>query len=125
MARLFDVADPNVEVIYVSPIQLEDEVKEYYRQLLRTAKGHQGGQEMWDRIHFIVPECLNYFGQHKLSLSSLLQYSPMALRQVKNIIGNRPAVLVPHIPFLEDMAIADHFGKNVCIMMHMPIPLSL
>ena len=111
LPRIFDAVDPNVELIYVSPIEIQEEVKEYYKQLFNNVKGHKSGSEMWNRIHFIVPECLNSFGHHNLSLASFLKYSPMALKQIRNIIGSHPAVLVPHVPFLDDMTIADQLSK--------------
>ena len=112
LPRIFDVFDPNVELIYVSPIEIGEEVKEYSKQLLDNVKGgDKSGSEMWNRIHFVVPDSLNSFGLHNLSLSTFLKYSPMALKRIKNIIGGHPAILVPHVPLLDDLAIADQFSK--------------
>jgi hypothetical protein len=103
MSRICDISDPNVEVIYVSPIDITDELKDYYQQLFISANY----QDAWNRIHFIVPDNLNSFGRHKMPLSSLLKYSPLAIKQIKSIIGPRPAAIIPHLPSPDDMYIAN------------------
>ena len=91
-------------------MELGTDIKDYYHQLLNTKESNN--EDVWDRVHFIVPEHLHSFGGHNLSLSSLLKHSPMAIKQIKNIIGNRPSVLIPHIPMSDDMEIADTLGNN-------------
>ncbi|XP_045063838.1 IQ motif-containing protein H [Coregonus clupeaformis] len=43
MGRLCDVRDENVEVIYVSPVRLGDDLFQYYTRLLGLQPGGQGG----------------------------------------------------------------------------------
>lgn len=109
MSRVCDAIDPNVDVVYVCPIEIGDEVKDYYQQLLDM---REKNTDVWNRVHFIVPEHLESFGHHRLSLASLLKYSPQALRQIKSIIGGHQAIIVPHVPSHEDLEVADLLGKT-------------
>lgn len=60
-------SDPNVDVIYVSPITVTDEAKQYYQKLLSLKKAIDSGNmnditDMNTRITFIVPEVISQFG---------------------------------------------------------------
>ncbi|RXN18242.1 IQ domain-containing H isoform X1 [Labeo rohita] len=67
MGRLCDIRDENVEVIYVSPVRLGEDVLQYYTRLL----GLQTAIELGDasapesncakRFTILVPEALEYF----------------------------------------------------------------
>uniref|UniRef100_S4R6W5 IQCH-like ATP-grasp domain-containing protein n=1 Tax=Petromyzon marinus TaxID=7757 RepID=S4R6W5_PETMA len=58
MGRLCDIKDPNVDVIYVSPVPLSDEVLHYYERLLGlSASGGDGT----GRYTIIVPDAVVRF----------------------------------------------------------------
>ena len=108
--------DPNVTVIYVCPTEIEEEIREYYEELLNssmTKKEQEWDQEQdqaWDRVHFVTPEHLNSFGHHKMSLSTLLKYSPKAIKHIKRLVGNRQAYIIPHIAGQDDLEISERLG---------------
>ena len=114
LTRICDALDPNVEVIYVCPIEVEEELRDYYQQLLddrvRKSAGGQSHGAAWDRVHFVTPEHLISFGHHKLSLSSLLKYSPRAIRQIRSLVGERDAYIVPHVTCQDDLEISDRLS---------------
>ncbi len=90
-----------------------DELKDYYQGLLSSGTMEQESDQnrAWDRVHFIVPEHLESFGHHHLPLSSLLKYSPRAIKHIKRLIGGRDAYIVPHIPDCDDLEISDRLGN--------------
>ena len=58
--------DPNVEVIYVSPVNINDETLQYYNKLLGLRPAVESGnvedqKDMSDRFKIIVPEAINSF----------------------------------------------------------------
>ncbi|XP_076101914.1 IQ domain-containing protein H-like isoform X2 [Mytilus galloprovincialis] len=112
MARLCDIRDPNVDVIYVSPVPIHDETEQYYSKLLGLKHAVDSGEvedqaNMGERYHVIMPEAINSFQGHRFCLSSLLKYSPRALRRIKTLIKGREAYIVTGVPHKDDLAIAD------------------
>lgn len=60
-------SDPNVDVIYVSPITVTDEAKQYYHKLLSLKNAIDSGDmnditDMNTRLTFVVPEVISHFG---------------------------------------------------------------
>ena len=92
---------------------MEEEITEYYKGLLLSVTGREqeSDQSAWDRVHFVVPEHLESFGHHNLSLSSLLKYSPRALGHIKRLVGDREAYIVPHVSDRDDLEVADILGE--------------
>ena len=64
-------ADPNVEVVYVSPVSLDQEILDYYHSLLSTALS--GGSAV-ERVHIISPDIS--LPPHPLPLSTVLTLNP-------------------------------------------------
>ncbi|XP_032804347.2 IQ domain-containing protein H isoform X1 [Petromyzon marinus] len=107
MGRLCDIKDPNVDVIYVSPVPLSDEVLHYYERLLGlSASGGDGT----GRYTIIVPDAVVRFPQLPLSLASLLEYSPGTLRRIRALVSGREAYVVPGGAGEADLAVADELG---------------
>ena len=109
MARVSDAVDPLVEVVYISPVEVEEDVQHYYRQLL--AMSGDGGKEAWERVHIVTPEHVHSFKQRNMSLSSLLKYSHRTVTRIHRLIGGRPAYLVPQHCSREDLEVADKLGE--------------
>ncbi|XP_078742116.1 IQ domain-containing protein H isoform X2 [Lampetra fluviatilis] len=107
MGRLCDIKDPNVDVIYVSPVPLSDEVLHYYERLLGlSASGGEGA----GRYTIIVPDAVVRFPQLPLSLASLLEYSPGTLRRIRALVSGREAYVVSGGTGEADLAVADELG---------------
>lgn len=112
MARLCDIRDKNVDVIFVSPVPIHDETEQYYSKLLGLKNAVDSGEvedqsSMAERYHIITPEAINSFQGHRFCLSSCLKYSPRALRRIKTLIKGREAYIVTGVPHKDDLAVAD------------------
>ncbi|KAI4887587.1 hypothetical protein NFI96_014838, partial [Prochilodus magdalenae] len=119
MGRLCDVRDDNVEVIYVCPVRLGEDLLHYYTQLL----GLQGAVVTGDpkaypascvkRFTILTPEAIQHFPSHKMCVSTLLKYSPHTLRRIKNLIQGKQAYLISGVPHVDDLAVADELGVPI------------
>lgn len=119
MARLCDIADPKVEVIYVSPVELNDEVYQYYSKLLAMkarrldksnseSKGNgDEDEDIENRYKIIVPDAVDRFPTHNMCLSSILKYSPRTVKRLRNLIKGRDAYIVPGVLHKDDIYLAD------------------
>ncbi|XP_073707067.1 IQ motif-containing protein H [Garra rufa] len=113
MGRLCDIRDENVEVIYVSPVRLGEDVLQYYTRLL----GLQTAIELGDasvpeshcakRFTILMPEALEYFSTRNMCLASLLKYSPRTLQRIKNLIQGKQAYMIGGVTHVDDLAVAD------------------
>nr|AAI61661.1 Si:dkey-246a16.2 protein [Danio rerio] len=113
MGRLCDIRDENVEVIYVSPVRLGEDVLQYYTRLL----GLQTAIELGDasatesnsakRFTILMPEALEDFSTRNLCLASLLKYSPRTLKRIKNLIKGKQAYMISGVTHTDDLAVAD------------------
>ncbi|XP_051953537.1 IQ motif-containing protein H-like [Xyrauchen texanus] len=113
MCRLCDIRDENVEVIYVSPVSLGEDVLQYYTNLL----GLQAAIELGDasaaqnqcakRFTILMPEALEFFSRQNMCLASLLKYSPRTLKRIKNLIKGKLAYMISGITHVDDLAVAD------------------
>ena len=119
--RFLSLADPNVDVVYVSPRRIDSEVLDYYHKLLAMgshgeqeeggAVGGDKGAEFRRRIHIVTPEYAGAFAHHNLSLSTELLYSPKALQRIKHLVAGREAYIVPGVVGRDDIAVADALGE--------------
>ena len=71
MARLCDIQDENVDVIYVSALPVTEETLQYYSKLfgLRTAviTGNTNNQsDLSNRYKIVIPEAINSFPVNNL-----------------------------------------------------------
>lgn len=55
--------DPNVEVVYVSPVELTDDVYQYYSKLLTMRPAHDASinEHVENRYKIIVPDAVHCF----------------------------------------------------------------
>ena len=104
------LTDPNVEVIYISPISVDEAVLDYYHQLLSMGPAGEGTK---DRIHIITPENIDSFGHHHLSLTTHLLYSPQACERLWNLVKGKEAYIVPGVVSRDDVTLADRLGKSL------------
>ncbi|XP_038076728.1 IQ domain-containing protein H-like [Patiria miniata] len=118
MARLCDLHDPNVEVIYVSPVNINDETLQYYNKLLGLRPAVESGnvedqRDMSDRFKIIVPEAINSFPTHSMCLSTLLKYSPRALQRIQNLTAGKEAYIVPGVMHKDDLSLAHELNLPI------------
>ena len=108
--------DANVEVIYISPEPLEQEAIDYYHSLLAMVPS---GQNSRKRLHFVSPENLEIFKSHRMTLSSLLLYSPVSMSRIQRLISGREAYIISGIVSRDDLAVADKLGWVTCNLLRM------
>ncbi|XP_075431499.1 IQ domain-containing protein H isoform X2 [Ascaphus truei] len=112
IGRLCDIADPNVDVIYVSPVELDEDTLQYYRKLLGLRAAvlsgiPQDASDLHERFTILTPEAVGSFPGHHMCLSTLLKYSPQTLQRIRNLTRGREAYVVGGVPHLDDLAVAD------------------
>jgi len=103
--RLCDLRKPNVDVLYVAPFPLHDDVAQYFAKVLEIG----GVEEPQKRYKAVVPENYHRFPAH-LSLTSLLLYSPRALRRIANFCRGKPAYIVPNVVGPEELRLSMALG---------------
>lgn len=112
MARLCDIMDENVDVIYISSVPITEETLQYYSKLLglraSVVTGNTTEQiDITTRYKIVIPEALSSFPAHNMALSTLLKYSPKAIERIKKLIKGRDAYIVPGIQHHDDLHIAE------------------
>ena len=114
MVRVSDAIDPMVEVIYISPIVVTEEIEHYYKRLLAMGTGDD--ERAWERVHIITPQHIYSFKHRNLSLAALLKYSPRTIARIRRLIGGRTAYLVPEHTSREDLEVADELGTGLLVV---------
>ncbi|KAK7891221.1 hypothetical protein WMY93_023184 [Mugilogobius chulae] len=117
MGRLCEIRDENVEVIYVCPLRLNEDVMDYYSSLLKCNRtqevGTAGAPEnslSKRRFMILTPEAVDHFPDHSMCLSSLLRHSPRTLQRIRRLIQGKRAYIVPGAVHVDDLAVADELG---------------
>ncbi|GMH38300.1 hypothetical protein BSKO_06184 [Bryopsis sp. KO-2023] len=121
MARLCDVADTNVDVVYVAAAAVDTEVEGYWRKLLEVG----GVEQPANRYSIIHPENACRLPS-QMSLTGKLLSSPRALDRIRNFTHGRPAYIVPSMVGDEDISLSvaleipllashPHYGQAVAL----------
>lgn len=106
--RLVRLVDPNIEIIYILPFHINDEILTYYITLLENL----GVKKIEDRLHFMVPEAVDFFPSN-YNLSKLIYFSPKLISELKSLLKYREAYIIPgEISNLEE---------RLCYMLEKPI----
>ena len=106
--RLIRLVDTNLEIIYILPCQIPDEILTYYFSLLESI----GIKNIENRLHLIIPEASDYFPKN-FSLSKLLYLSPKTIQQIKEITIDRYTYIVP--------GIISPLEENISFLLEKPI----
>jgi hypothetical protein len=94
IACLYQLVDPLVHILYVSPVHLSKEEVKYHENFLSDS-GIHGCTAGIRRLNFIVPEMVNKLPSH-LPISQLLWCSSQALKRIRTFVKQIPnAVIVP------------------------------
>lgn len=101
LTRLCEALDPNVDIIYVCPFEINSDVHQYYLKLLEVG----GIENAEDRLKIFTPENATKFPEH-FSLAKLSFYSTRLLKKIKDQIRGRPAYIVPCEVGPEDLQLA-------------------
>uniref|UniRef100_A0A3Q1C011 IQCH-like ATP-grasp domain-containing protein n=1 Tax=Amphiprion ocellaris TaxID=80972 RepID=A0A3Q1C011_AMPOC len=120
ISRVCDVRDENVEVIYVCPQYLGDNILHYYTSLLKCDGATDGADtrttqasSCMRRLIILTPEAVDYFPTHNMCLSTLLKYSPCTLKRIRNLIQGKQAFIVGGVAHVDDLAVADELGVPI------------
>ncbi|XP_069138728.1 IQ domain-containing protein H-like isoform X4 [Argopecten irradians] len=118
MARICDIRDPNVDVIFISPVPLSEETLQYYSKLLGLKAAIDSGNVedqcvMSERYRIITPDAIKSFPTHRMCLSTLLKYSPRTIKRIKHLIKGREAYMVSGVPHNDDLAVADELDVPI------------
>ncbi|GAA6221404.1 IQ domain-containing protein H isoform X1 [Lates japonicus] len=120
ISRLFDIRDENVEVIYICPRHVGEDMLHYYTSLLKCDGATDGDDivtteaSSWVRRFIILtPEAVDYFPTRNMCLSTLLKYSPRTLKRIRNLIQGKQAYIVGGVAHADDLAVADELGVPV------------
>ena len=92
LSRLIKLKDDNIEIIYIIPFELPEEIISYYYSILEKL----GIKNIEKRVTFLVPEATEYLPLN-YSLSKLLFFSNKTLQKIKNITRNKNSYIIPGI----------------------------
>ncbi|XP_064578327.1 IQ domain-containing protein H isoform X2 [Zonotrichia leucophrys gambelii] len=112
MGRLCDILDANVDVIYICPLALSEELLQYYNKLLGLQAAVRSGSpedtaDLQDRFTILTPEAINSFPEHHMCLATVLKHSPRTLQRLQGLLQGRDAYMVGGVPHLDELAVAD------------------
>lgn len=94
IACLYQLIDPQVHILYVSPVHLTREEVKYHEDFLSDS-GIHGCTAGIRRLNFIVPEMIDKLPSH-LPISQLLWCSSQALKKIRMFVKQIPnAVIIP------------------------------
>ena len=92
LSRLIKLIDPNLDIIYILPYELPEEIISYYFSIMEKL----GIKDIDNRVTFIVPEATDYLPLN-YSLSKLLFFSKKSIEKIKNLVKNKKCYIIPGI----------------------------
>ena len=101
LARILDLADPNVEVVYISPFPIEHEALQYYTRLLQM----MGVTDISSRLHIIVPENQSRLPQG-ISLTRAVVYSQRNIKRLEALTRGKKSYIIPCVVSKEELQLA-------------------
>ncbi|XP_042330886.1 IQ domain-containing protein H isoform X2 [Sceloporus undulatus] len=112
IGRLCEIQDPNVDVIYVCPFEMSEEMLQYYNKLLGLQTAVRSGNpedmaDLQDRFKILTPEAIQSFPDRPMSLATFLKYSPRTIKRIKHLIQGKEAYVVGGLLGQDDLDVAD------------------
>lgn len=120
ITRIFSVRDPNLNVVYVCPFALTNDITNYYYKILELGEV----TNYRDRITFVESDPRNFY-RHRFENSKKLYYSTEPLRKIRQIVGSCPAYLVTSYPLEEDCMLALYLKMPLLSNYHIAQSLNL
>lgn len=108
ISRLFALQDSQVDVIYISAVEVATDLVKLYSKVLEVGEV----QRAESRFHIITPETGNRLPPH-VSVTSALLYSPKALKRIRTLVRNRTAYIVPGVMSKDEL--------EVSLLLNLPI----
>ena len=90
--RLIRLIDQNIEIIYILPFNISEEILSYYYTTLKDL----GIDNIESKVHFLIPEACEFL-PNNYSLSKLLYLSPKTMNQIKILTRNKYSYIIPGI----------------------------
>ena len=103
--RIVNLFDANIEIIYISPYELNPDIITYYTSIMETF----GVEKVRERFHVIIPDAYKKYPPH-FSVSELLLLSPKTLNKIKSRIDKKEAFIVPGVAGKTEMEISILLG---------------
>ncbi|OMJ91920.1 hypothetical protein SteCoe_5482 [Stentor coeruleus] len=102
LMRVFALADPLLSIIYISPVDLHNDITEYYYSVLTLCNI----PNVRSRLKFLTPNHgLNM--ENLYSTSKLLFLASKTINEIKDMIKGKIAYIVPNIPCEDDIWLSD------------------
>ncbi|KAL9649007.1 hypothetical protein ABK040_008386 [Willaertia magna] len=99
--RLFDLIDPNVEIIYITMEPLDEDAIGYAQKLLELV----GIEQPMKRVKFIVPENTSFFSGN-ISLAAAVYYSARTIRHIRTLVMGKKAYIIAGRMGKDDLRLA-------------------
>jgi len=100
ICRVFRLLDPRLDVIFVAPRRLHEDIMDYYCKIMQF----RGIRNPPGRFQVVAPEVRNL--PHNVSLTQALLCSAPALKRIRRLCQNRAAVLVPDVVTPQEVKLA-------------------
>ena len=105
LSRICDIADPLVDVVYVSPFPVSDDLRQYYMKVLQIG-GIEGVEQ---RFTIVYPENYDRFPAH-FSLATTVLYSPKCIKRIRHLAHGKYSYVVPGVVGPDEVRLAVELG---------------
>ncbi len=103
--RIVNLFDSNIEIIYISPYELNPDIITYYTSIMETF----GVDKVRERFHIVIPDASKKYPPH-FSVAELLLLSPKTINKIKAKIDKKEAFIVPGVAGKTEMELSILLG---------------